>query len=63
MKLNLSRHLSNFEFTMTGLRTASVFRVHKLATVERSAIVRRLGCIGPQLQAEVDRLLLVVLAL
>ncbi len=51
------------EFSMTGLRTASVFRVHKLATVERSVIVRRLGRIGPQLQAEVDRLLRVVLAL
>ena len=51
------------EFAMTGLRTTSVFRVHKLATVERSVIVRRLGCIGPQLQAEVDRLLRVILAL
>jgi len=51
------------EFAMTGLRTTSVFRVHKLATVERSIIVRRLGRIGPQLQAEVDRLLRTVLAL
>lgn len=51
------------EFAMTGLRTASVFRVHKLATVERSVIVRRLGRIGLQLQAEVDRLLRTILAL
>jgi mRNA interferase MazF len=51
------------EFALTGLRITSVFRMHKLATVERSVIVRRLGRIGPQLQAEVDRLLRVVLAL
>lgn len=51
------------EFAMTGLRVTSVFRMHKLATVERSVIVRRLGHIGPRLQAEVDRLLRVILAL
>ncbi|MBI1923090.1 type II toxin-antitoxin system PemK/MazF family toxin [Candidatus Poribacteria bacterium] len=51
------------EFAMTGLRVTSVFRVHKLATVERSVIVRRLGRIGPQLQAQVERLLRTVLAL
>jgi len=51
------------EFDMTGLRVASVFRAHKLATVERSVVVRRLGRIGPQLQTEVDRLLRTVLAL
>lgn len=51
------------EFTQTGLRITSVFRTHKLATVERSIIVRRLGRIGPQLQAEVDRLLGIVVGL
>jgi len=51
------------EFAMTGLRVTSVFRIHKLATVERSVISCRLGRIGPRLQAEVDRLLRVVLAL
>jgi mRNA interferase MazF len=51
------------EFAMTGLRTASVIRLHKLVAVERSVLVRRLGRIGPQLQAEVDRLLRVVLGL
>ena len=35
------------EFAMTGLRVTSVFRIHKLATVERSVISRRLGRIGP----------------
>ena len=51
------------EFALTGLHVISVFRMHRLATVERSIIVRRLGRIGPQLQVEVDRLLRTVLAL
>jgi mRNA interferase MazF len=51
------------EFTLTGLRVTSVLRTHKLAAVERSVIVRRLGRLGPQLQVEVDRLLRVVLGL
>ena len=29
------------EFILTGLRVASVFRMHKLATVEHSVITRR----------------------
>lgn len=51
------------EFGLTGLRVTSVIRVHKLAAVESSVIVRRLGRLGPQLQAEVDRLLRMVLGL
>jgi mRNA interferase MazF len=51
------------EFGQTGLRVASVLRLHKLVTVERSLIVRRLGQIGPQLQTEADRLLRAVLGL
>ena len=51
------------EFAQTGLRVTSVIRLHKLVTVERTVILRRLGRIGPQSQAEVDRLLRVVLGL
>lgn len=51
------------EFALTGLRVTSVVRTHKLAAVERSAVVRKLGRLGPQLQAEVDRMLRVVLGL
>jgi mRNA interferase MazF len=54
---------SHPEFPLTGLRVTSVLRLHKLATVERVVIVRRLGYIGPQLQVEVDRLLPTVLGL
>jgi len=51
------------EFALTGLRVTSVLRMHKLAAVERSVIARRLGRLGLQLQAEVDRMLRVVLGL
>jgi len=51
------------EFALTGLRVTSVIRMHKLAAVERSVIVRRLGHLGPQLQAAVDRILRMVLGL
>jgi mRNA interferase MazF len=54
---------SHPEFALTGFRVTSVIRTHKLAAVERSVIVRRLGHIGPRLQAEIDRLLHVVLGL
>ncbi len=51
------------EFGLTGLRVTSAFRIHKLATVDRSVIIRRIGYIGPGLQAEVDKLLRLVLDL
>lgn len=51
------------EFKLTGLRVTSVFRLHKLATVERSKITRRIGHIGPQLQSEVDKILRQILGL
>lgn len=54
---------SNPEFLNTGLRVASVIRVHKIASVESKVVSRRLGRIGPHLQAEVDRLLRTVLGL
>jgi mRNA interferase MazF len=54
---------SHPEFPLTGLRVTSVCRLHKLATVERTVIVRRLGHIGPQQQSEIDRLLPAVLGL
>jgi mRNA interferase MazF len=54
---------SHPEFARTGLRVTSVIRLHKLAAVEESVIIRRLGSIGPQLQLETDRLLRRVLGL
>ena len=51
------------EFPLTGLRVTSVLRRHKLATVERAIFARRLGRVGPQLQAAVDSLLRVVVGL
>lgn len=51
------------EFRATGLRVTSALRVHKLATVERTVIVRRLGTLSPALMSEVDKRLREVLAL
>jgi mRNA interferase MazF len=51
------------EFARTGLRVTSVIRIHKLAAVEHFVITRRLGRLGPQLQAETDRRLRMVLGL
>jgi hypothetical protein len=51
------------EFVLTDLRVTSVIRMHKLAAAERSVIVRCLGRLGLQLQAEVDQLLRMVLGL
>lgn len=51
------------EFPLTGLRFTSVARIHKLAAIERQIITRRLGRLGPQMQAEVDKLLRQVLSL
>ena len=51
------------EFPLTGLRVTSVFRLHKLAAVESKVVIRRLGQIGPKFQADVDRILRIVLGL
>jgi mRNA interferase MazF len=51
------------EFPQSGPRVTSVIRLHKLATVERAVIVRRLGSLGRALQAEADRLLRIVVGL
>lgn len=54
---------SHPEFAQTGLRVTSVFRMHKIAAVEQSVIVRRLGRISPRMQTALDALLRSVLGL
>jgi mRNA interferase MazF len=39
------------EFNLTHLKTLSVLRLHKLATIHCSSLVRRLGTIGPSAQS------------
>ena len=41
-------------FASTGLKSASVFKMGKLATLHRSLILRRLGQATPALQKELD---------
>ncbi len=44
-------------FSRSGLKRASVFRMSKLVTLDRSLVVRRLGGVTPDVQARVDECL------
>jgi mRNA interferase MazF len=39
----------------TSLKTKSVLRLHKLATIHQRTMVRRLGQLSPQVSADVDQ--------
>lgn len=41
-------------YTETGLRVASVLRLHRLMTVAKPMIRRELGILSPDIQGEVD---------
>lgn len=41
-------------FASTGLKSASVFKMGKLATLHRSLVLRRLGQVTPSLQKTLD---------
>ena len=43
------------EFALTGLKTSSIIRLDKLATLHRSLVQRRLGYLGPQGERAVVR--------
>ena len=43
------------DFPQTGLKKASVFKMKKLLTIERTKIIRRLGEVSPGIQKELDR--------
>ena len=45
----------HLEFPLTGLKTASVFRMAKLVTLHRSLILRRLGKVAPEIRQDLDR--------
>ena len=42
------------EFPSTGLRFPSVFRMDKVATLDRTLVSSRLGRVGPRIGREVD---------
>lgn len=42
------------DFSQTGLKRASVFKMRKLLTIERIKIIRRLGKVNPAIQKELD---------
>jgi len=45
---------SHPDFSVTGLKRASVFKMNKVLTLERSKILRRLGRVSPSIQKEID---------
>jgi mRNA-degrading endonuclease toxin of MazEF toxin-antitoxin module len=51
------------EDASTNLRTTSVLRLHKLATIHARSVVRRLGVLSPATAAEVDGKLQTLLGL
>jgi mRNA interferase MazF len=54
---------STAEHQSTNLKSRSALRLHKLATIHASAIVRRLGSVSPTIAAEVDQKLRALLNL
>lgn len=42
------------DFAMTGLKKASVFRMNKIVTLQRSTILRRLGKVSSSTQEQLD---------
>lgn len=51
------------DFPQTGLKKASVFKMKKLLTIEKTKIIRRLGKVSPAIQKELDRRLKEALSL
>lgn len=50
-------------FPITGLKKASVFKIKKLLTIEKSRLIRRLGRVTPDVQKELDKRLTKALGL
>ena len=42
------------DFPQTGLKKASVFKMKKVLTIERSRIIRRIGRVSPAIQKKLD---------
>jgi mRNA interferase MazF len=47
--------LDHPDFSKTGLKKSSVFKMKKLLTIERTKLIRRLGRVSPAIQRELDR--------
>jgi len=46
---------NNPDFSKTGLKKSSVFKLSKLLTLHHSVILRRLGNVSKELQSELDK--------
>jgi len=54
---------SHPDFTVTGLKKTSVFKMNKILTIERSKILRRLGNVPQSVQNKLDIKLKIALGL
>ena len=45
---------SNPDFSITGLKKTSVFKMNKVLTLDRSKILRRLGRVTPSISKQID---------
>ncbi len=51
------------DFPVTGLKKSSVFKMDKLATVQKTIILGEIGEVSPTLQTEIDKKLKIALDL
>lgn len=54
-KYDIPLPLNDPEFSQTGLRFPSTIKVSKLFTIQQSSVIRKLGTLGPILQAKVEK--------
>ena len=54
---------SSADFAITGLRSRSALRLHRMVTVSATIVKRQLGVLTPNLQAQVQQRLRTLLAL
>ena len=49
--------LKHIDFKMSGLKKASVFKLHKITTIEKKLVQRRLGVLGKTIRQELAQAL------
>ncbi len=55
--------MSHLEFRLTGLKTDSVLKLSKIATLHKRLIAGEIGSIGPRLRDEINQKIMKVLLL
>ena len=63
LKSDIGIDPANPQYATVRLKVKSVLRLHKLATIHESSLVRKLGCVSPTLWADVEEILREMLGL